>query len=298
MKEIVMAAVIISVANKLYSQVEDSVFSFNYTMAPTGNDGVDFYVTDFAASIPIKTKKGLLTNSVGFGHYDVCYNDNFGFTTESVSDFYNMSYGLMYAYPLSHEWILSAEAKTSIVSNLEGSIDYGDLFLFGELSATRKIGSSEKNASLTLGVNYSAVTGKPRVLPTVSYIKSVNEKFSYGIGFPKTFTNYKINNMSSLKSFLMVDGLYANLNTPTFVNASEKVSKASLVSTSFGVEYNYVMDDFWMVSFKTGYSFYNNYTLTNPEGNKVIDFNTKSQPFFATGIKLNLKNIKKANYEK
>jgi len=290
MKKMVMVAIIISVANKTYSQVDKDLFSFNYTLMPIGNDGVDFYKTDFNANIPIKLKSGSLTNNVGLDYYQMNYNNAYSFSTEGLTKFYSINYGLSYTYPWSDKWSINSQLQASIVSSLANTVDFDDLFLSGELSVTKKTKEKDKFASLTFGVNYSAITGKPRILPTISYTKSVNDKFSYGIGFPKAYAEYQINDINSLNAFLLADGFYANLNNPIFVNTTNEARKASFSSTSLGVEYNYTMDDFWIISFKTGYSLYNDLTLINSDGTEVFDFDTHAKPFFSTGIKFNLKS--------
>lgn len=294
-----MAAIIISVANKTYSQTDDNMFLFNYTLAPIGNDGIEFNKTNFAVNIPVALKKGFLTNNLGFNYYKVQYKNDYSFSVENLTKFYDIYYGLSYTYPISSDWVLNGQLKTSIVSNLADAIDFDDLYLSGEVSVTRKINADEKPALLKVGVMYSAITGQPSVLPVMSYTKQVNEKFTYCIGFPKAFAEYKINENSSLNSFLMLEGFNANLANSLFINNSNEVSKASFSSTSLGIEYNHRMDNSWIISFKTGYSLYNNYRLKDSEDNEFFDFNTKSRPFFSTGIKYNFKrHAKKTDYEK
>jgi hypothetical protein len=299
MKRIVMAAIIISLANKSYSQFDDGVLSFNYMLAPIGNDGTEFNKTNLKINIPVTLKRGLLNNSLGLDYYQFEYNKDYSFSTEGLSKFYDIHYGLMYSYRASSNWVLNGQLKTSIVSNLADAIDFDDLYLSGEVSVTRKINEEEKPALLKIGLMYSAITGQPSVLPVMSYTKLVNEKFTYSIGFPKAFAEYKINGTSTLNSFLLLDGFYANLTSPLFINNFNEVSKASFTSTSLGVEYNHIMDNSWIISFKTGYSLNNNYTLKDSKGNDFFDFNTKSKPFFSTGIKYNFKkHAKITDYEK
>lgn len=297
-----MIVLIIFSGNKSYSQFNESNFSFNYTLAPIGNDGIDFYKTDIKLSIPIKLKKGILVNSLGLDYYQLNYKNDYSFTTTDLTTFYGINYSLMYIYPLSKQWSLSAQVRSSIVSNLTGGIDGDDFLINGGLFAIKNIGTKEKPSRLMFGIGYTTIAGTPQILPTINYTKHVSDKFSYGIGFPNTYAEYKINDRSALKSLLWLNGFYANLSNPIFVNTTDMASKVSFTSASLGLEYNYNMDKSWIISFKGGYSFYNDYSLFDSDGDRgdtVFDFDTTSKPFFSTGIKYILKNkTKNISYEK
>lgn len=297
-----MIVLIIFSGSNAYSQFNESNFSFNYTLAPIGNDGIDFYKTDIKLSIPIKLKKGILVNSLGLDYYQLNYKNDYSFTTADLTSFYGINYSLIYIYPLSKQWSLSAQVRSYIVSNLTEGINGDDFLINGGLFAIKNIGTKEKPSRLMFGVGYTTIAGKPRILPTINYTKRVSDKFSYGIGFPNTYAEYKINDRSALKSLLWLNGFYANLSNPIFVNTNDMASKVSFTSASLGLEYNYRMDESWIISFKGGYSFYNDYSLFDSDGDRgdtVFDFDTTSKPFFSTGIKYFLKNkTKNISYEK
>ncbi|MFI1773232.1 DUF6268 family outer membrane beta-barrel protein [Thalassobellus citreus] len=293
MKRIIMVAFIISVANKSFAQLKEHMFSFNYSLAPIGGDEVDFYKTDLKANIPVKLKKGKIINSIGFDYYQLNYTNDYSFATANLTEFYNISYGLNYIYPISNTVSISAKAEVSIASNLINTVSSDDLLLLGDIFLSKKIGGETGKGSLIVGASYNVITGKPNVLPIVSYTKQVNNKFSYSIGYPKTYANYKMSPVSSLKSFLSIDGVYANLNSLTYVNTMTEANKASFTTTSLGLEYDYIMDGFWSISFKGGYSVSNKYTLLNNNDDEVFDFNTVSKPFLSAGIKFNLKSKNK-----
>lgn len=284
-----MVALIISGINKSVGQSNETMFSFDYSLAPIGNDEIDFYKTDFKVSIPVKLKKGLLINNFGVDFYELNYGKDYGFSTTNVSKFNDLSYGLKYIYPLADTWKLNTQAKVSLVSNLISSISNKDLFVGGEVSVTKQLGTENTTESITLGVNYTTITGEPSFLPTINYTKQVNDKLSYGIGFPKTYAKYKLNDLSSFKSLLSINGAYFNLSAPVSINAASNANKASFSSTSLMLEYNYKMDDNWVILFKGGYSLSNKYILLNSDNNKVFDFNTTPKPIFSAGLKFNLK---------
>lgn len=273
------------VSLKAFCQSDDDVFSFNYTLAPTGNDDVDFYKTDFKLSVPLK--KDMLSNTMAFNYYQFDYYDT-DFDTGELSDLYDLSYNLSHTYLLGDKWNINSAIGVSLVSNLEGSVSFDDMLVNGSLAFIKRGGSKEKPSQFTFGAMYSTITGKPRVLPIISYEKKVNEKFSYQLGFPKTFVEYKLNIKNTFKSKLELDGYYGNLSNPIYINISEQVNKVSFSSTSLGLEYNYWMGDCWTIVFSGAYSLLIDYKLENNKNDSTYKFNTKNQPYFSTGIKFNL----------
>ncbi len=279
---------ILLVSFKGYAQFERDLFSFNYTLAPIGNDDLDFSKTETRFTIPIKLKKGILLNSVGFNHYQFNYG-NVKVNTEDLDEFYRINYGLTYRYPMSDKWNISARGGFTIASNLTENITSEDLLFNGGVTMMRKGSKSQ----LMFGLVYSTFTGKPRIHPFIRYTQKVNKKISYSIGFPNTFIKYAFNDQHSLKTNLGLNGFYANLGNPVGIDLNNKANKASFTSGSLGLEHNYWMNDFWAVTFKVGYTLYNKYELKDSANNTVYEFNTDSKPYFSTGLIFNLKNKKR-----
>tara|TARA_R110002074_G_scaffold215713_7_gene385538 strand:- start:2062 stop:2934 length:873 start_codon:yes stop_codon:yes gene_type:complete len=287
MKEKFYVIAIVLVSFKGYSQFGGELFSFDYTLAPIGNDDVDFYGTNFKLSIPIQLKKGMLFNSLELNYYQLAYN-NVNFITEDLNQFHEINYGLTYMYPMSDKWNINMRGGLLIASNLVGDITSNDLLFNGGITVIRKGDDQNKPSKLMLGLMYSTITGKQRILPFISYIKEVNDRFSFGIGFPNTFAKYTFNETHSLKTGLWFNGFNVNLSNPVGVDLSTQINKASFSSASLGLEYSYWMGDFWTITFKGGYSLYNNYELQDSENNTVYEFNTVSKPYFSAGFKFNI----------
>ncbi|MEP1490379.1 MAG: DUF6268 family outer membrane beta-barrel protein [Algibacter sp.] len=293
MMRILITVLIISGVNRSFGQDQEALFAFDYMLAPMGESDIDFYKTGFKAAIPTKLKKGVLTNSVGLNYYRLDYNDrNYDFFLEDLTAIYNLNYSLGYEHLLSKKWSLNGEAMVSVSSNLTNTITRDDLIFSGSFFATHKIGTETKPAKLMFGLSYTALLGSPFFMPVFNYIKQVNSKLSYGVGFPNTYVNYNVNERSGLKASILMDGVYSNLSNKIPVNINDEATKASYISIDTGIEYNYRMDDFWVVSFTGGYSLYNNYTLENSFGDDVYNFEATSRPFFSAGIKFNLKSNK------
>ena len=244
-KSLIILLAVVSL--KTYCQSDDDLFSFNYTLAPTGNDDVNFYKTNFKLSLPIK--KDILFNTLAFNYHQFNYYD-VNFSKDELSSLYELSYKLNHTYLLDDKWSLNSTLGVSLVSNLDNAISFNDIFLNGSLAFIKRVGTKEKPSHFTFGAMYTTITGRPSVLPIINYEKKVNEKFSYQIGFPEAYAQYKLNERSTLKTKLELDGYYGNLSSPVFINISEQVNKVSFSSTSLGLEYNYWMGDCWTIVFR------------------------------------------------
>lgn len=286
-KKLIILIAFISI--KGYSQFDRDLFSFEYTLAPISNNGVDFSKTAIKLNIPTKLKKGMLFNSIGFNYSQLDYFD-VNINDKDLEKFYGINYGLTYMYPLSDKWKISTRGGISIVSNLANSISSDDLLFKGGITAIKKGGTPNKPSRFMFGLGYTTFSGTPRLLPIISYNKQVNEKLSYSIGFPNTFAKYKFNEQKSLKLGLWMNGFYANLSNSVNATTTEISNKATFRTVSLGLEYNYRMSDIWTIFFKGTYSFYNKYELLDNNNNTTYDFDLGPKPYFSTGIKLNLKN--------
>ena len=274
---------------KGHGQLKRDLFSFNYTLAPLGNDDVDFYKTDFKINIPVKLKKGVLINSVGYDYYQLNYF-NTSFNTRDLDHLYGINYRFTYLYPFIDKWNISAGVGVSIASNLVSSITSEDFLFNGGINAIKKGGTFKKPSLFVFGLEYSTLAGNPRLLPLISYSKKVSDKFSYGIGFPNTYSTYTLSNRNYFNASLWLNGFYANLTDPVGVSIMNDASKASYRAISLGLDYGHQMDDNWAITFKVGYSFQNTYELLDYDNKMVYDFDLGSRPYFSTGIKFNLKN--------
>lgn len=293
MKQITMVAIILFIGTKTYAQLQEDILSFNYGLAPIGHDNIDFYKTDFQLNLPITLQKGLLTTSIGFENYQINYTKDYSFSTGDISKLYNINYALKYILPLQDTWELSVMAKAAIASNLTSKLTANDFLYTGEAQFKKVFKNTNTKTSLAFGASYNTITGKPNVLPIISYYKEVNQKLSIEIGFPKTLATYKLSDVSTLQSAFTLNGFYANLSSPMVINASNEIEKASFSATSLGLEYQYLMDDYWAISFKGGYALSNNYKLLDANNATVYNFNTVSKPFFSAGLTFSLKNQNK-----
>jgi len=288
--KIILVIIFLSISISTFSQRNETGVSIDYTLAPLSEDGIDFSKASAKFSTPIKLKKGILVNSFGVDYFKLSYDDSFGIDTSDLENIYQFSYTIRYVYPLANRWALTGQIGTSLSSNLTSS---KDLNFRGGINALKRGVSLGKPSMLMFGLNYSTIIGKPRVLPTISYIKQLSEKFSFGIGFPHTYVKYNFNQKHSLKSLIWMNGFYANLGSPVAVNTGNYAEKASYRAISLGAEYNYSISYPLTLILKAGYSLNNSYELLDSENNTVYDFNSSSEPYFSVGLKFKLKGNKR-----
>jgi len=284
-KKIKFIIILSIVSFNTYAQLDEGVVFVDYAIAPISEDGVDFSKISAKFSYPIKLKKGVLINSLGVDYFQMGYDDNFEIETQDLENLYNINYNLRYVYPLGNKWALMGQVGTTLSSNLRSSIQSNDFIFTGGINAIKIGGTLEKPSRLLFGLNYITVSGKPRVLPLISYIKKVSDKFSYGLGFPNTYAKYNFNEKHSLKSLIWVNGFYTNLSNPIFINSNIEAEKVSFRAISLGLEYNYFLNKRTFLILKGGYTMSNKYLLLDMNNNEVYNFNTASEPYFSIGLK-------------
>ncbi|MEM6719546.1 MAG: DUF6268 family outer membrane beta-barrel protein [Bacteroidota bacterium] len=274
------------------AQLEPSLFSFNYTMAPEGDEEVEFYRTNINTNIPIKLKKGMLLNSVSFDYFQLNHN-GVNFSTTAFNEIYGINYRLMYMRPLTKSWSVRVSGGASIVSNLQSSVQSDDFLFNAGLSFQKVGGNPEKPYQLTIGVGYLPVFGEPRILPIINYTKKFNEKYTLSLGFPRMFLAYHMSEKSTFTLSSWFNGFYANLSEDVIIPGTRRAQKSLFISAGLGLEYSYWMDNNWAISVKGGYSLVNEYELLDSDNNTLYDFEAAAKPYFSTGIKFNLKRKKR-----
>ena len=284
-KKIIFIVLLSLLTFNVFAQLDEGAVFVDYAIAPVSEDGVDFSKISAKFSSPLKLKKGVLVNSVGVDYFQMNYHDNFEIETQDLENLYNINYNLRYVYPLVNKWALIGQVGTSLSSNLRSSIQSDDFIFTGGINAVKIGGTLENPSRLVFGLNYITLIGKPRILPMISYLKKVNDKFSYGLGFPNTHAKYNFSEKHSLKSLIWVNGFYTNLGDPIFINSNMKADKASYRAISLGLEYNYALNKRTSVILKGGYNIYNEYLLLDMNNNEVYNFNTASEPYFSIGLK-------------
>lgn len=264
-------------------QEKQVFFLFDYLIAPTGqHDDLNFNKTKLKFNIPLKIRKGKLTNKITLNYYEFDYNTNI-FNNHVLDKYYNIGYQLNYQYPINNKWNFSTSLGASIISNLTASLSSNDIQYTGNATIKRVW----KSKSLKIGAQYDVITGEPIVLPFISFENKVNNKFSYGIGFPKTYASYTLNKRSKIKLLAKQNGFYGNISNLIILNNEQRATHLSFTSSSIAFIYNYAMSNNWSFFIKTGYAVANKNYLKNKH-NSIYEFDINNQFYFSSGVKFNL----------
>lgn len=288
MRKVINIILFLFVIVSCYSQQQPDLFSIEHKYSPSNKD-FDFNSTEIRANIPVKIGKGFITNSFGLDYSTLNYNKIYPFDTKEIETFYNLSYALSYTYQLKRQWLLTARVNPTISSNLKGSLSSEDLLLNGALLATKRWGNFKKGSVMIFGVAYATLSGKPGVIPFISFREKLNERFSYGIGFPTTFFNYNLGKKHRFRIEARQQGFYANLsgnNSPVF--NSEEAQKIQFRNFLANISYSYKFSNGWRASVNGGYSFSNTYSLLDIDKNELYDFEIDNRPFFSIGLAYDL----------
>ena len=176
----------------------------------------------------------------------------------------------------------------TVSSNLTASISSDDVFFDGALTLNKSFFKEGKKSRLMFGFMYNTVFGEQRLLPLIGYMHMLNKNWSYSIGFPKTYIQYR-NTRNSWKMGVDINGFQANLSNPVgLYNTDFVATKAIFATVSAALEYNYKFTPNWITSFKVGYSFSNTYKLKDKNNNTVYNFDFGSRPYFSMGLKYNI----------
>lgn len=293
-KQLLFGIVFIIFSVSVSAQGFGDFFKIEHTYAP-GSDDFDYNSTELQFNIPFKLKKGFLMNTISFSHNQLNYNRNYSFNTDALTHIYNVDYALAYAYPLKKSWTLTARINPRISSNLEGSLSGDDILLNGALIASKRWGSRDKGSTLTFGLAYATLSGRPGVVPFVSFKQVINEKLSYALGFPDTYFQYKLHSKHRFRIGLRVQGFYSNLSGDQnpIING-QTATKIQFRNFLANMTYTYTLAKYWKLSANAGYSFSNDYILADDDQNELFDFNIDNRPFFSFGVSYDILGLLKS----
>ena len=292
MKNIITLILILGSITICNSQQLGNFFTIKYTASPSTKD-FDINNTKLNFNILTKLGKGYLTNSFGIDYTTINYNQNYPFNTDEIDNFYRINYSLSYTYQLKKNWRLTARATPTIASNFEGKFTSEDILFNGALLASKNWGTLKKGSTLTFGLAYAALSGRPSVFPFINFRQRINKHFSYELGFPNMSVKYNLNTKNSFKIGLKQQGFNINLsgNNGPVINGEEaqKFRSSNLLTD---LEYSYKISNLFRLNTSIGYSLTNRYVLANEDRVSIFNFNVdKRRIFFNIGISYDLKGL-------
>lgn len=259
------------------------IFSAGLNSTFNNSNSVELKNATININLPLKLKKGVLTNSVLFSQYFLDYNTDETMNTSSIESFKTLKYTLGYFTKINDTWGFKTNISPTISSNFESGITMEDVFLNGSLAFIR----SGKKGSLHLGLVYNTGFGTKKPMPIISYSRKVNSVFSYMLGMPITKIEYSINSTNNATFYLKPKGFYSNISDNLIINTTDKAEKVKYKTIQTGINYSHSIDEFWKLSLDAGYQFSTKYELLN-NNESVYEFKTKNSFFVGLNLKYDL----------
>lgn len=264
------------------------IFSAGINATLNNSNSVGLKNATININLPLKLKKGVLTNSVLFSKYYLDYNTDETMNTTTIESFKTLKYTLGYFTKINDIWGFKTNISPTISSNFESGITMDDVFLNGSLAFVR----SSKKSSLHVGLVYNTNFGTNKPIPIISYSRKVNNTVSYKLGMPITKIEYIINTTNKANFYFKPKGFYSNISDNLIINTIDKAEKVKYKSLQTGVNYSHAIDEFWKLSLDAGYQFSTKYELLN-NNKSVYEFETKDSFFVGLNLKYDLLKNKK-----
>lgn len=276
-----IAALLLACHGITYSQESSSSIQYEYSM---------IYNTD-AASLnkhfaAFGLEQGQFTYGASFKKFEIDYGkDNDGAYFNELQSIHSVKFAIGYTHEFNEKWNLLATFEPELNSNFKNTITFDDIYPTFSLAVTRKIEGDHPSYTI-LGISFSSLFGKPRWLSVVSYQKFISKSASFTIGLPETNFQYALSQKNSIKSSLFVDSFYSKIRSDKQDNIPN-INAIEMRSYNAGLEYNYVSDNNWMATLRSGYAFSNQLDLFQENRPKTgIDF--KNTIYITMGFKYNL----------
>jgi len=158
---------------------------FNSTL--NDDSAIGFKNATVKINIPLKLKKGVLTNSLLFSTNMIDYNSNTVLNTVTIENFKTLKYSLGFSNKVNEIWKFRVQIAPTISSNFDSNVLLDDVFMNGSLVFIKENNGSK----LRLGLAYNSGFGMNTPIPVISYSNKVSNTFSYTLGMPETKLEYK-----------------------------------------------------------------------------------------------------------
>lgn len=264
------------------------IFSADINSTLNNSNSVGLKNTSININLPLKLKKGMLTNSLLFSRYNLDYDTDETMNTATIESFKTLKYTLGYFTEINDTWGFKTNISPTISSNFESGITMDDVFFNGSLAFIR----SSKKGRLHIGLVYNTNFGTNKAIPIISYSRKVNNTVSYRLGMPITKIEYVINSTNKASFYLKPKGFYSNISDNLIINTTDKAEKIKYISIQSGVNYSHAIDEFWKLSLDAGYQFSTKYELLN-NSESIYEFKTKNSFFVGLNLKFDLLKNKK-----
>jgi hypothetical protein len=133
---------------------------------------------------------------------------NFLYTKNSFLNEYNLNQkeiGQLYSFDfeaskkinLSASWSINSYLKPQFRSNVSSLFKGENFLLNASVSVDKEIKAI--HSTMHLALSYGTLLGKPSFYPEFEFLKKINNKNSFGIGFPSSFYRFDFNDKETFK---------------------------------------------------------------------------------------------------
>ncbi|MDY8136140.1 DUF6268 family outer membrane beta-barrel protein [Aquimarina sp. 2201CG5-10] len=288
----------VGITHIVWSQAPDrEPFGIEYTMVPDIGD-VSMQQYNAQAAIGKRLGKGMIGFGVNYTHSNFTFNNaTTNFDTSSYETFHTIRGNLFYRRALGNSWSGNLVVSPVLSSNFESGISSEDFFINAIASVSKRWRKDESLATLTMGLGYGTMLGKPRFIPVISYRKKINDQWSYGLGAPKTNVQYQLNPKNEFVAFAGFNGLFANNSSSVTFSNTESLTdtKIQYNSLNLGLEHHFKIQPNWTTLIRLGYSPWNQLRILDNDFNEVYEFETNGSLFISMGLRFNLKTKSNEN---
>ncbi|MBL4746449.1 MAG: hypothetical protein JKY08_08775 [Flavobacteriaceae bacterium] len=297
-------AIIFLVLSSLQSFAQSELAGVSYSFLGGNKDALDINRSQAWLTIPTKLKNNnFLLHKISYQQLNFSFPDTNIFKVDGLEKFHEFKYGITYIKPLKNQWLFTVNAQPTIASNLRSSLSFDDFNFTGAIGATKKFKSQK--SSLTFGLSYSNRLGKPAPLPYFLYIKTINTKFDYAIGFPISKFNYNLSAKTHVHLQFALDGYYGNISSPLKLkNGSEEfsyegktylikdINKMSISMNTMALGISHKIHNNWYLNLKTGYIASNKVSLRD-KSEELFSYDLNNNFYASIGIVLKRNKQKK-----
>ncbi|MBZ9728828.1 DUF6268 family outer membrane beta-barrel protein [Salegentibacter sp. JZCK2] len=270
-----------------------------YTYFPQSDSDNSFRRFRTFVNFPIKLNENdaYLIPGVEYRNVNFKYRNDEAFSTNNLDRFQSFTGKIGYTFKMNDLWRFGAETGVKIASNFATSELAKDDFIYTGSVFFIKIKEDERYIEpwrLILGLSYSTTTGFPFPLPVINYYKRFDEKWSYGLGIPKTNLVHYFNDKHQVQGFVTLDGFFANIQQnfnpypQTNPNADRLAESMSMTIVLSGLGYQYNFTDHISFYLYAGYTVLNDIRLRDSDRENLYTIDDKNTFYARSGLKFSI----------
>jgi len=270
-----------------------------YTYFPQSDSDNSFRRFRTFINFPIKLndKGAYLIPGVEYRNVNFKYRNDEAFSTNNLDHFQSFTGKVGYTFKLNELWRFGAETGVKVASNFTTGELVKDDFIYTGSIYFIKIKEDERYLEpwrLIFGLSYTTTTGFPFPLPVINYYKRFDEKWSYGLGIPKTNLKYYFSEKHQVQGFVTLDGFFANVQQnfnpfpQTRPGANRLAESMSMTIVLSGLGYQYDFTDHISFYLYAGYTVINDIRLRDEDREDLYTIDNTNTFYARSGLKFSI----------